>query len=240
MKALNKTIGEIVADDYRTSKVFEKYGIDFCCGGKVVLSAVCKEKGFNVATITKEIEDVKHKEIERDQNYASWELPFLIDYIVNVHHGYLKESTEQIKTHTKKIAEVHGEHHSELFEISSIFEKIANDMSIHLKEEEDVFFPALKRAEANKNIDSVLPPEDLKLISQSLESLLQDHEEIGEATHKINHLTKSYLIPDDACNTFTLTYKELKEFEDDLHKHVHLENNILFLEAVKLIQPPGP
>jgi len=78
------------------------------------------------------------------------------------------------------------------------------------------------------------------LISQSLESLLQDHEEIGEATHKINHLTKSYLIPDDACNTFTLTYKELKEFEDDLHKHVHLENNILFLEAVKLIQPPGP
>jgi regulator of cell morphogenesis and NO signaling len=235
MKALNKTIGEIVADDYRTSKVFEKYGIDFCCGGKIVLSTTCEEKGFDLATITREIEDVKNQQIERDQNYTSWELPFLIDYIVNVHHGYLKESTEQIKTHTKKIAEVHGERHSELFEITSIFDKIANDMATHLKEEEDVFFPALKRADMNKKADSALSTEDVELISHSLESLVRDHEEIGEAVHKINHLTNGYEIPDDACNTFILTYKELKEFEDDLHKHVHLENNILFLEAVKYI-----
>jgi regulator of cell morphogenesis and NO signaling len=108
-------------------------------------------------------------------------------------------------------------------------------MSIHLKEEEDVFFPALKRADMNKKIDSALSTEDLELISHSLESLVRDHEEIGEAVHKINHLTNGYILPGDACNTFTLTYKELKEFEDDLHKHVHLENNILFLEAVKLI-----
>ncbi len=235
MKASNKTIGEIVADDYRTSKVFEKYGIDFCCGGKIVLSTTCEEKGFDLATITREIEDVKNQQIERDQNYTSWELPFLIDYIVNVHHGYLKEGTEQIKTHTKKIAAVHGERHSELFEITSIFDKIANDMATHLKEEEDVFFPTLKRADMNKKADSALSTEDVELISHSLESLVRDHEEIGEAVHKINHLTNGYEIPDDVCNTFTLTYKELKEFEDDLHKHVHLENNILFLEAVKLI-----
>jgi regulator of cell morphogenesis and NO signaling len=235
MKASNKTIGEIVADDYRTSKVFEKYGIDFCCGGKIVLSTTCEEKGFDLATITREIEDVKNQQIERDQNYTSWELPFLIDYIVNVHHGYLKEGTEQIKTHTKKIAAVHGERHSELFEITSIFDKIANDMATHLKEEEDVFFPALKRADMNKKADSALSTEDVELISHSLESLVRDHEEIGEAVHKINHLTNGYEIPDAVYNTFTLTYKELKEFEDDLHKHVHLENNILFLEAVKLI-----
>ncbi len=235
MRTSNKTIGEIVVDDYRTSKVFEKYGIDFCCGGKVVLSTICDEKGLDFSTVTRELEEVKNQQIERDQNYYSWELPFLIDYIVNVHHGYLKENTEQIKTHIKKIASVHGELHSELFEITSIFDKIANDMSIHLKEEEDVLFPALKRADTNKKTDSALLTEDLELISHSLERLGQDHEEIGVAVHKINHLTNGYEIPDGVCNTFLLTYKELKKFEDDLHKHVHLENNILFLEAVKLV-----
>lgn len=235
MKISNKTIGDIVADDYRTSKVFEKYGIDFCCGGKMVLSAVCKEKGFDLATIISEIEEVQSKQIQRDQNYASWELPFLIDYIVNVHHGYLKENTEQIKTHIRKIVAVHGESHPELFEISSIFDRIAHDMSIHLKEEEDVFFPALKRADIDKKKDSSPSIKDLRLISSTLENLVQDHEEIGEAVHKMSHLANGYAIPDDGCNTYILTYKELKEFEDDLHKHVHLENNILFKEAVKFV-----
>ena len=235
MTVSGKTIGEIVADDYRTSTVFEKYGIDFCCGGQVLLSEACKEKGINPETITAELDTLKSKHIERDQNYGSWELPFLIDYIVNVHHGYLNENTEHIKAHTQKIAAVHGERHSELLEISTIFDKIANDMSTHLKEEEDVFFPALKRAVLNKKTNSVLSAEDVELISHSLENLVQDHEEIGEAVHKINHLSNGYIIPDDACNTFNLTYRELKEFEDDLHKHVHLENNILFKKASKLV-----
>lgn len=235
MKGSDKTIGAIVAEDYRTSKVFERYGIDFCCGGKVGLNTTCKEKGIDLATITREIEKVKNQEVERDQNYGSWELPFLIDFIVNVHHAYLKENTEQIKAHTKKIAEVHGKRHAELLEITSLFDKIAADMSLHLKEEEEVFFPALKRADNAKKSNSAISAEDVKLISQELENLVADHEEIGEAVHKINHLSNGYKLPDDACNTFTLTYKELKEFEDDLHKHVHLENNILFLEAVKLV-----
>jgi regulator of cell morphogenesis and NO signaling len=235
MNMLNKTIGEIVADDYRNSKVFEKYGIDFCCGGKVLLSEVCEDEGLDLPTITKELEEVTNKRLERDQNYASWELPFLIDFIVNVHHGYLNENTEQIKKHTQKIAAVHGERHPELIEISSIFEKIASDMSIHLKDEEAVFFPALKRADMKKKTDSAVSPEELELISRSLENLVRDHEEIGKAVHKINHLTSRYITPEDVCNTYILTYKELKEFEDDLHKHVHLENNILFLEAEKIV-----
>ncbi len=235
MTVSGTTIGEIVADDYRTSKIFEQYGIDFCCGGKVLLAEACKEKGIDPETIRGELDALKSKHIERDQNYSSWELPFLIDYIVNVHHGYLNENTEQIRAHTQKIATVHGERHSELLEISSIFDNITNDMIAHLKEEEDVFFPALKRAVLNKKTNSALSTDDSKLISHSLESLVQDHEVIGEAVHKIHHLTNGYTVPGDACNTFTLTYKELKEFEDDLHKHVHLENNILFLKAVKLV-----
>ena len=122
MKESNKTIGDIVAEDYRTSKVFEKYGIDFCCGGKIGLSAACKENKVDLATILGEIEEVKKTIPERNQNYASWELPFLIDYIVNVHHQLSqREYRARSRPTFEKIVAVHGERHSELSQISSIF-----------------------------------------------------------------------------------------------------------------------
>ena len=125
MPLSEKTIGEIVADDYRTAKVFENHGIDFCCGGKVALAAACTEKGIDLATITGELDAVKSEPVERSQNYASWELPFLADYIINAHHTYLKENTGQIAAYAHKIADVHGAHHPEVIEIATIFDKIA-------------------------------------------------------------------------------------------------------------------
>ena len=231
MQESNKTIGEIVAEDYRTSDVFEKYGIDFCCGGKVVLTEICKERGLDLPAILSDLEGVKNKQIERDQDYASWKLPFLIDYIINVHHGYLEENTELIKSNARKIAQVHGNRHPELLEISSIFDKIASDMSTHLKEEEDVLFPALKSADRNRKSGTQLFVDDVKIIHKSLEGLVREHEDIGAAIHKIRQLSNENATPEDACNTYIITYKKLEEFENDLHKHVHLENNILFLQA---------
>jgi len=230
----DKTIGEIVAADFRTAKVFENHGIDFCCGGKVALAAVCTEKGLDLASITSELEAVHHEPAERGQNYSSWALPFLADYIVNTHHLYLKENDAQIAAYARKIAEVHGAHHPEVIRIAAIFEKIATDMAAHLKEEEETFFPALKRVDAAR-ISSNTPDEtDRETIRESLIRLHREHEEIGDAVHEIRHLSKEYAIPGDVCNTFMLTYRKLKEFEDDLHKHVHLENNILFPKAAEL------
>ncbi|KAA0890375.1 iron-sulfur cluster repair di-iron protein [Oryzomonas rubra] len=233
-KSGNKTIGEIVAADYRTATVFENHGIDFCCGGKVALAATCTEKGLDLATITSELEAVQHEPLERNQNYSSWPLPFLADYIVNTHHVYLKQNDEQIATYARKIAGVHGAHHPEVIRIAAIFEKIATDMAGHLKEEEEVFFPALKRADAARTADSAPDAKDRETIRVSLLRLHREHEEIGDAIHEIRHISKEYTIPDDVCNTFMLTYQKLREFEDDLHKHVHLENNILFPKAAQL------
>lgn len=230
----NKTIGEIVANDYRTVKVFEKYGIDFCCGGKVALAAACKAKGLDLARITGELDAVKSKPVERSQNYASWELPFLTDYIINVHHAYFKENTGQIVTYAHKIVAVHGAHHPELLEIATLFDKVAVDMTAHLRKEEEVFFPAIKRADANRKAGVAVESKDIQTIRTSLKKFRHEHEEIGDAIHTIRHLAKDYAIPDDVCNTFVITYRKLKEFEDDLHKHVHLENNILFLKAEQL------
>jgi regulator of cell morphogenesis and NO signaling len=230
----DRTIGEIVAEDYRTAKVFESYGIDFCCGGNVALAATCTKKGIDLGTITREIKAVKSKPVERSQNYVLWEMPFLADYIINAHHSYLKENTGQIAAYTHKIAAVHGAHHPEVIEIATIFDKIANDMATHLREEEEVFVPAIKRADAARKAGAAPEAEDIETIKNSLNKLSQEHEEIGDAIHMIRHLAKEYAVPGDVCNTFVVTYQKLKEFEDDLHKHVHLENNILFLKAAQL------
>ncbi len=230
----SKTIGEIVAADFRTAKVFENHGIDFCCGGKVALAATCTEMGLDLAALTRELEEVNSEPADRSQNYSSWTLPFLADYIVNTHHAYLKENDGQIAAYAGKIAEVHGAHHPEVIRIAAIFDKIATDMAAHLKEEEEVFFPAVKRADAARMAGNAPDVTDRETIRADLLKLHREHEEIGDAVHTIRHLSKDYAIPDDVCNTFMLTYRLLKEFEDDLHKHVHLENNILFQKAALL------
>jgi regulator of cell morphogenesis and NO signaling len=229
-----KTVGEIVAVDFRTARVFENHGIDFCCGGKVSLEAVCTEKGLDLAAIVGELDSVQNEPLERSQNYSSWTLPFLADYIVNTHHVYLKENDEQIAAYARKIATVHGAHHPEVIRIAAIFEKIATDLVGHLKEEEEIFFPALRRADAARTAGSAPDDKDRETIRACLLGLHREHEEIGDAIHEIRHLSNEYALPGDACNTFMLTYRKLKEFEDDLHKHVHLENNILFSKAARL------
>jgi len=233
-EASDKTIGEFVAEDYRTATVFEKYGIDFCCGGKVTLSATCREKGLDPAAIQREIAAAKSEPVDRSQNYGAWDLAFLADYIVNTHHTYLNENTGQIAAYARKIAEVHGGHHPEVIEIATIFDKIATDMAGHLREEEEVLFPTIKRIDAAQKAGALPAAKDREALKASLEKLHLEHEEIGDAVHAIRHLAKDYSIPDDVCNTFVVTYRKLKEFEEDLHKHVHLENNILFLKAAQI------
>ncbi len=229
-----KTIGEFVSEDYRTAAIFEKYGIDFCCGGQQALTAVCREKALDPEILQRELEAAKNQPGGRDQNFGAWELPVLADYIVNTHHSYLNENTGQIADYARKIARVHGSHHPEVIEIATLFDKIAADMSAHLREEEEVFFPMIKRvAAAGKNAFSPAA-EDIALLQDTLATLYRDHEEIGDAIHRIRFLSADFTIPEDVCNTFVVTYQRLKEFEDDLHMHVHLENNILFPKSANL------
>jgi regulator of cell morphogenesis and NO signaling len=228
------TIGTIVADDFRTAGVFEKYGIDFCCGGNIALSVICRQKGIDPAILQQELAGVKSEPIDRGQNYTAWALPFLADYIVNTHHAYLNENTAQIAAYADKIAGVHGSHHPEVIEIAAIFARIATDMAAHLREEEEVLFPAIKRIDAARRAGNTPEAADVETIKATLVKLAQEHQEIGDAVHAIRRLANGYAIPEDVCNTFVVTYRKLEEFEDDLHKHVHLENNILFLKAAQL------
>ena len=229
-----KTIGQYVAEDYRTAAVFGKYGIDFCCGGQVPLETACREKELDPSALTREIEAARNQPLQHSEDYAAWDLASLADHIVTTHHGWLAENTGPIAAYARKIAEVHGARHPEVIEIAALFAQIAADLKDHLAEEEEVLFPAVKRLETARQAGAEPAEEDRAAIRKALENLHRDHEAIGDAVHQIRHLAGDYAIPADACNTFAVTYRKLKEFEDDLHKHVHLENNLLFPQAAQL------
>lgn len=228
------TIGDIVAADYRAAKIFEKHEIDFCCGGKIPIGEACKNEGIELEMLMNELDSLQAEPVDRSQNYSAWSLSFLADYIINTHHEYLKQNDDQIVAYAQKIASVHGARHPEVIQIAAIFEKIATDLVAHLKEEEEVFFPAIKRAEAASKNGNQPDTKDRETIKNSLVRLHREHEEVGDAIHEIRRLANGFSLPDDVCNTFMLTYRKLEEFEEDLHKHVHLENNILFLKAATL------
>ncbi len=168
-----------------------------------------KKKASILPPYIGEIAAVKNLPVERGQDYSSWEMSFLVDYIINVHHSYLKENTVQIAGNARKIAAVHGARHPELIEIATIFDKIAIDLTAHLKEEEEEFFPAIKRVDLQKKTGATAAT-DIEIIKNSLKKLIHEHEEVGDAIHKIRHLAEGYAIPGDACNTFMVTYQKLK------------------------------
>ena len=129
------TIGAIVAADYRTAKVFEARGIDFCCGGKIPLATICARNGLDLSNIIRELEALQNEPGTQSEQYGAWSLSFLADYIVNTHHLYLRENDDQIAAYARKIAGVHGVNHPEVVEIADLFPGIAAALTAHLKAE---------------------------------------------------------------------------------------------------------
>lgn len=227
-KYLEKSIGEIVATDFRAAEIFKTAGIDFCCGGKNSLDETCKMKEIDPSLLVKQLKELENSPASQNQNFIDWELSFLIDYIVNRHHKYVLKALPDLVQYTNKIASVHGSNHPELIEVAGIFEKINNELLQHLKNEEEVLFPSIREVLNNKS------PEARLTIKSEINRMSGEHEFAGGAMDMINEITSGYTIPGDGCNTYSVTYKLLQQFEDDLHIHVHLENNILYPKALAL------
>jgi regulator of cell morphogenesis and NO signaling len=199
----------------------------------VTLAAACVEKAIDPAALARELEAATSVPARRDQDYANWTLTRLIDHITAIHHAYVKANTAQNAAYAGKIAAVHGDVHPELAQVAAVFDKMAAELMAHLKREEEVVFPAIKRAEAAGRAGSPPEAEDAETIAHGLAALVREHDEVGAALHEIRDLAMGYGLPSDACTTYVLTYQRLQAFEADLHKHVHLENNILFPRAAE-------
>jgi len=182
------------------------------------------------ASFIQQLETLAQTPVSGAMNFKEWELSFLSDYIINTHHKFVLKNLPELVFYTQKIAAVHGDHHPELIEVAELFTNINEELLQHLKNEEEVLFPAIKLAASN------ITPEVKSTIVSEITRMNGEHEFAGGAMDKINVLTNNYLIPEDACNTYRVSLKLLEQFEDDLHIHVHLENNILFPKALKLAQ----
>lgn len=225
---INASLGQIVTDDFRAASVFKEAGLDFCCGGKKSLAEACSEKKINPEPVISKLRELENSSESKGHNFNEWSPSFLADYIVNTHHKYVLKNLPELLFYTAKIAQVHGDRHAELIEVADLFSQINTELLQHLRNEEEVLFPAVKRVMDNST------SADRDLIRSEIERMSGEHEFAGGAMDRINEMTSGYLVPDDACNTYRVTLKLLGEFEDDLHIHVHLENNILYPAALRL------
>jgi len=231
-----KTIGQYVADDFRTAAVFSKYGIDFCCKGNRTIEEACEKKGQDSETILNEINTVLNTKNDNTIDFKSWPLDLLADYIEKTHHRYVQDKTQILLPFLDKLCKVHGAAHPELFEINELFKGCAGELAQHMKKEELILFPFVKKmVQATLSHEQIMQPH-FGTIENPIAMMMHEHDAEGERFRKIAGLTNDYNPPADACNTYKVTFAMLQEFEEDLHKHIHLENNILFPKAVELEQ----
>jgi regulator of cell morphogenesis and NO signaling len=218
---LNKTVAAIVTENFKTAPVFEKYGIDFCCKGKASLQNACEEKAIDPAAVIEDLKLIKTN--TNDETALTAMLPSgLIDYILTVHHKYVRENSQPILNYLLKIDAKHGERYPFVKEVITHFSRLNVELENHMQQEEEIVFPLIKDIENKKGASDA---SNLKMLIDSME---QEHNTAGALMESIRMLTADYQIPDNACNTFRLTMHLLREFESDLHRHVHLENHILF------------
>ncbi|WP_433829241.1 iron-sulfur cluster repair di-iron protein [Flavobacterium anhuiense] len=230
----NKTIGSFVAEDFRTAAVFSKYRIDFCCKGNRTVTEVCEKQNIDADTLLENVLQVVQSENGGSIDFNSWSLDLLADYIEKTHHRYVEEKTNVLLPFLDKLCKVHGANHPELFKINELFIGCAGELSQHMKKEELVLFPFVKRMVKTKESDGILSQPSFGTVSNPIAMMMHEHDNEGERFREIAALTNNYTPPADACTTYRVTFAMLKEFEADLHKHIHLENNILFPKAVIL------
>ncbi|MEA1785026.1 iron-sulfur cluster repair di-iron protein [Arenibacter sp. GZD96] len=230
----HQIIGELVAQNYKAASVFKKYGIDFCCNGNRTINEACAKENIALTTVLQDLDIALQKKEDNGIDYQSWPLDLLADYIEKKHHSYVVEKTAEILPYLNKVCNVHGARHPELLEIKAHFDATAGELAMHMKKEELILFPYVRKmAKAKKEGTKTAAPH-FGSVQNPIQAMMHEHSTEGDRFRKIAELTHNYTPPQDACSTYKVTYALLNEFEQDLHLHIHLENNILFPKAIQL------
>ncbi|MBK9636911.1 MAG: iron-sulfur cluster repair di-iron protein [Bacteroidetes bacterium] len=231
---INQTVGQIAATNYRNALLFKKYGIDFCCGGKKSLGDACEKKGIDINILEHELETISKENCTGTLAYSDWTPSFLAEYIINTHHTYVKDILPEMKFFSAKVANVHGQEHPELLKIQELVGAINEELTSHMMKEEQILFPYIKtlyEASLEKNFTPNAP---FGTVKNPISMMVAEHEFAGSCLSQIRELTNDYTLPSEACGSYQLLYNMLHAFEEDLHLHIHLENNILFPSAIAL------
>lgn len=226
----DRTLSEIVKENYQAARVFEKYGLDFCCKGRRPLQEACAEKNLSADAIVAELKEALSTP-GQNNSFDLMSLTELAEYIVRVHHSYVRLNAPQIHNYVLRVATKHGDRYPYAREVYMLFNEVQEELAEHMLKEEKILFPRIKQLELIEgSITSI------NVLQDPIDVMEEEHDRAGTILADIRKLTNNYTTPEGACTTHQLMLASLQAFELDLHQHVHLENNILFPKALQLFE----
>jgi regulator of cell morphogenesis and NO signaling len=229
-------VRDIVVKDYRTADIFRKYDIEYCCGGKWPLETVCLMKGVNMELLVGELRKVtRNVQLPHNLPFEKWKISFLVDYITNVHHHYLKEMLPPLSSMLEDFAAEHAQKYPYFHTVLLHFKQLENEILPHIRQEEEVIFPYLRQVthayESKESFAGLL----VRTLRKPIASLIQQEDQIlNETVFKFRQLTNNYIPPEKACASHIVVLAKLKELDNDLTQHVYLENKILFPRVISM------
>lgn len=235
-----QTVRQLATEIPNATRVFEKLGIDYCCGGGKSLEAACAQVKIPVTEVLRTLEQGSVPgEAAATPDFSQASLDELVSYIVSRHHGYVKQEIPRLEKLLSKVVSVHGRNHAELVAIQRVFAALAAELTSHMMKEEMILFPYVTQMEQALESGKRAPRAPFGTVGNPVHMMEMEHEDAGNALKELRSLTSDYTPPPDACFSYNTLFAALKEFETDLHQHIHLENNILFPRAVALEQQPA-
>lgn len=231
----NLTVAEIAKTSLAAVRVFEKYGIDYCCGGKRPLAVVCREKGRDADAVQHELDAAMAGAPAPERDWNTAPLADLVQHIVSTHHDYLRSELPAIQVRLDKVYQVYNQRYGPtLTGLPDVYEALRSELELHIRKEELMLFPAIVANEKAMNTGTPAPPTCFGTVSAPIHVMESEHESAGAALVRIREITNNFELPDYACVTYRALMSSLDELERDLHLHIHLENNILFPRAERL------
>lgn len=227
----NKTVRELTVELPHAVRVFEGFGIDYCCGGAKPLADACKQAKVSLDDVMQRLEEASPAR-SRDTDWTQGSITSLIDHIVARHHTYVKQELPRLQQLIAKVSGKHGEKHPELYRIKTVFSALSDELNSHLMKEETILFPylyQLEQAQAPARGNACFGT-----VRNPIHMMELEHDSAGDALRELRQITNQFTPPEDGCTSYQMLYRGLQEFEADLHRHIHLENNILFPRAVSM------
>jgi regulator of cell morphogenesis and NO signaling len=237
----SKTVRDYALEAPQTIRVFERLGIDYCCGGNRPLDEACAAAHLSVNDVLKSLEQVVAQPIRpSDHDLRHGSLAELIAHIVRTHHAFVRSEVPAIESLLKKVCSKHGKNHPELLTIQTTFQGLGQELMTHLMKEESILFPYIERMEEAVLEHEPILPSPFGTVANPVRMMEHEHDNAGIALKAMRQASHGYTAPSDACTSFRALYHALAAFENDLHHHLHLENNVLFPSAVRMEQDRKP
>jgi regulator of cell morphogenesis and NO signaling len=230
----NKTVREVALELPQATRVFEKLKIDYCCGGDKPVGEACASAGVEVASLERMLEELGQDPGNGSLDFAKATLSELIGHILDKHHVYTKSEMARLETLIDKVIGAHGENHSELRSLGGLFQQLCADLKPHMFKEEQILFPYILEMERASLQNRPAPFAPFGTVNNPIRMMMTEHETVGDLLRELRALSSNYAVPADGCISYQTLYQALEAFEQDLHQHIHLENNILFPRAIEL------